>query len=125
MMITLLPQLHKQFLCLFLLTITLVAEPASGKDPLPDELQRSESIERISTSYAQELSEANAPGEKTALAKRFMVEIEKHDDSADRFALLRLSLDLVRAAKDCIRRSLSSARCRIILKLTPRHLNDN
>ena len=29
-----------------------------------------------------------------------MAEIEKHDDSADRFALLRLSLDLVRAAED-------------------------
>lgn len=100
MMITLLPQLHKQCLFLFLLTITLVAEPVSGKDPLPDELQRSESIARISTSYAKELSEANAPGEKTALAKRFMAEIEKHDDSADRFAFLRLSLDLVRAAED-------------------------
>ena len=100
MMITPLPQLHQPFLFLILLTTTLVAEPVSGKDPVPDELQRSESIERISKSYAKELSEANALGEKTALAKRFMAEIEKHDDSADRFALLRLSLDLVRAAED-------------------------
>lgn len=99
-MITPLPQLHQQFLCLILLTTTLIAEPVSGKDPLPDELQRSESIERISRSYAKELSDANAPGEKTALAKRFMAEIEKYDDPTDRFALLRLSLDLVRAAED-------------------------
>ena len=53
-----------------------------------------------------------------------MAEIEKHDDSTDRFALLRPSLDLVRAAEDWDTAILVVADAGSF-EMIPKHLNDN
>ncbi|HBV62304.1 MAG TPA: hypothetical protein DEF45_04710 [Rhodopirellula sp.] len=85
---------------LLLLVAMSTTGPAVAKSPLPDELQRSESMERVTTLYAAQLGTANTPQEKATLAKRIIAELGTHKESSDRFAILRLSLDLSRSSED-------------------------
>ena len=73
---------------------------AQDRVPLPNELERSEASAKIRNRYEADFAVAKTYQAKSNLAQQVLKSARNTQDSVERYVMLRLSLDIARAAED-------------------------
>ena len=95
--------IRQKLVCVFaFLSLLGPSISVNGQDrvPTPSEKQRLAATAKLATTYRDQFTAAKTKEEKSQLAREILTGALASDDSTERYAMLRLSLDISRGAQD-------------------------